>query len=114
MLTELSIRNFKGWRDTKKIYLAPITVFFGSNSSGKTSILQFLLMLRQTAESPDRYRVLHPGDRNTPVELGTFRDLIFEHDLSNEIEFAIAWNLPEPMVVKDPLSDETTSGQHLH
>ena len=52
MLTELSIKNFKAWRDTGAIRLAPITVFFGSNSAGKTSILQFLLMLRQTAESP--------------------------------------------------------------
>jgi AAA ATPase domain len=85
MLRELSIKNFKPWRDTGKIRLAPITVFFGGNSSGKTSILQFLLMLRQTAESPDRHRVFHPGDDNTQVKLGTFRDLIFGHDLSREM-----------------------------
>ena len=94
MLTHLAIKNFKAWRDTGKIRLAPITVFFWSNSTGKTSILQFLLMLRQTAESPDRHRVLHPGDRNTPVELGTFRDLVFEHELANAIEFALVWKLP--------------------
>jgi len=114
MLTELSIKNFKAWRDTGNIRLAPITVFFGSNSAGKTSILQFLLMLRQTAESPDRHRVLHPGDRNTPVELGTFRDLIFEHNLSNQIEFGMSWNLPEPMAVRDPLSRQTISGTRVH
>ncbi len=45
MLTELSIKNSKAWRDPGNIRLAPITVFFGSNSAGKTSILQFLLML---------------------------------------------------------------------
>lgn len=113
MLTELSISNFKAWKDTGKVRLAPITVFFGSNSAGKTSLLQFLLMLRQTAESPDRHRVLHPGDRNTPVEVGTFRELIFEHDLSNEIEFSLAWGLPKPMVVEDPLAQEAIIGSQI-
>lgn len=113
MLTELSIKNFKAWRDTGTIRLAPITVFFGSNSAGKTSILQFLLMLRQTAESPDRHRVLHPGDKNTPVELGTFRDLVFEHELANEIEFALVWKLPKPMIVDDPIKGAKTEGSRI-
>jgi hypothetical protein len=113
MLTELVIKNFKAWRDTGSIRLAPLTVFFGSNSAGKTSLLQFLLMLRQTAESPDRHRVLHPGDDNTPVELGTFRDLVFEHQLENEIEFALAWNLPEPMLIRDPLTRESIVGNRI-
>ncbi len=59
---------------------------------------------------PDRHRVLHPGDRNTPVELGTFRELIFEHDLSNEIEFGFVWRLHKPLVVEDPLAQETITG----
>ncbi len=107
MLTRLRIRNFKVWRDTGDIRLAPVTVFFGSNSSGKSSVLQFLLMLRQTAESPDRRRVLHPGDRSTPVELGTFRDLVFNHDLSQEIDFTLEWTLPEPLNIRDPISGKS-------
>src|SRR5271167_2766038 len=114
MLRELSIKNFKAWRETGKVRLAPITVFFGSNSAGKTSLLQFLLMLRQTAESPDRYRVLHPGDRNTPVELGTFRDLVFNHDLKNDIEFNMEWRLPENITVKDPLSSNVVNGNSIN
>jgi hypothetical protein len=62
MLKSLRIKNFKAWKDTGEIRLAPITVFFGGNSAGKTSLLQFLLMLKQTAESSDRRRVLNPGD----------------------------------------------------
>ena len=113
MLKELSIKNFKAWKDTGKVRLAPITVFFGSNSAGKTSLLQFLLMLRQTAESPDRHRVLHPGDRNTPVELGTFRDLVFEHNLTNVVEFTLAWGLPKAITVQDPLAEETITGSRI-
>ncbi|MGA2545665.1 MAG: hypothetical protein ABSF43_03910 [Rectinemataceae bacterium] len=71
MLDGLRIKNFKAWSDTGKLRLAPITVFFGTNSSGMSSIGQFLLLLSQTAESPDRHRVLHPGGgRTTPINLG--------------------------------------------
>jgi predicted ATPase len=103
MLTKLRIRNFKNWADTSDIRLAPITVFFGSNSTGKSSLIQFLLMLRQTAASPDRRRVLHPGDQNTPVELGTFRDLVFAHDLTKEISFSFEWKLPGMLSISDPI-----------
>ena len=48
MLTHLQLKNFKGWKDTTPIRMAPLTVFFGTNSSGKSSIEQFLLMLKQT------------------------------------------------------------------
>src|SRR5215470_19174612 len=99
MLTNLRIRNFKTWSDTSNIRLSPITVFFGSNSTGKSSLIQFLLMLRQTVESPDRRRVLHPGDQNTPIELGTFRDLIFAHDFTKEIAFTFEWKLPETLSI---------------
>jgi predicted ATPase len=113
MLTRLLIRNFKTWRDTGTIRLAPITVFFGSNSSGKSSLLQFLLMLRQTAESPDRRRVLHPGDKGTHVELGTYRELVFNHDLTQEIQFGFSWNLREPLSIRDPISRESVEGTTL-
>jgi AAA15 family ATPase/GTPase len=45
VFTRLHLKNFKGWEDTGPIRLAPITVLFGSNSSGKTSLLQALLLL---------------------------------------------------------------------
>lgn len=113
MLTKLHIRNFKNWADTSDVRLAPITVFFGSNSSGKSSLIQFLLMLRQTAESPDRRRILHPGDQSTPVELGTLRDLVFAHDLSKEIGFEIEWKLPSALDISDPISKATFAGNSL-
>jgi len=48
MLTKLSLTNFKSWREIRAMRLAPITGLFGTNSSGKTSILQLLLMLKRT------------------------------------------------------------------
>ena len=51
MLRKLQIKNFKIWKDTGPIRMAPITLFFGSNSSGKSSIMQPLLLMKQTLES---------------------------------------------------------------
>lgn len=110
MLTSLHIQNFKAWQDTGKLRLAPITVFFGSNSSGKSSLSQFLLMLKQTVQSPDRYRVLLPGDKKTPIDLGTYDDLIFSHSRSNHILFEINWALPDKLTFKDARSGTSYSG----
>ena len=52
MITELRAHNFKSWQDTDTIGFAPLTGFFGANNSGKTSILQLLLLLKQTVEPP--------------------------------------------------------------
>jgi recombinational DNA repair ATPase RecF len=71
MLRHLAFTNFKSW---PKVDLAcgGITGLFGTNSSGKTSILQFLLLLKQTKEATDRLLSLDlNGDY---VELGTIRE----------------------------------------
>ncbi|MDQ6950092.1 MAG: AAA family ATPase, partial [Mariprofundales bacterium] len=78
MLKELRIQNFKGWKDTGSIQMAPITLFFGANSSGKSSIGQFLMMLKQTIESSDRKSVFYPGGKNSVVKLGSYREMVFQ------------------------------------
>jgi hypothetical protein len=63
MITRLRAQNFKSWKDTGDLRIAPLTGLFGTNSSGKTSILQALLVLKQSAEySPAPRRVLNLGD----------------------------------------------------
>lgn len=113
MLKHLQIKNFKGWRDTTPIKMAPLTVFFGTNSSGKSSIEQFLLMLKQTVDSSDRKLVIYPGDVNTPVNLGSFEELVFGRDSKNVLDFGFEWELPRPLSVADPLSEFTCSGDQI-
>jgi len=113
MLTHLRIKNFKAWRDTGDIRLAPLTVFFGTNSSGKSSISQFLLMLKQTAQSADRQRVLHPGDRDSIVDLGSYQDMVYGHDVNELIDFKFGWNLPRKIQVRDAISRKVFSGDRM-
>lgn len=103
MLTHLHIRNFKAWKDTGRIRLAPLTVIFGANSAGKSSLGQLLLALQQTARSSDRKRALHLGDPESLIDLGTFTDCLHDHDLTQSLEFDLGWELPEPLAVRDPL-----------
>lgn len=102
MITRLNVRNFKSWRATGDARLASLTVLFGANSSGKTSLLQLLLMLKQTADSPDRGQVLNLGGDRSLVELGAFQDVLFGHDSKLSLAWDIDWTLPDPMPVEDP------------
>jgi predicted ATPase len=103
MLTKLHLKNFKAWKDTGSIRLAPLTVIFGANSAGKSSLGHLLLALKQTALSTDRKRALHLGDASTLIDLGTFADCMHGHDMTNSLEFAVSWTLPKPLEVRDPL-----------
>lgn len=105
MLETLSLKNFKSWREVKNLRFGRITGLFGTNSSGKTSLLQMLLLLKQTAESADRSLPLHLGDKNSLVDLGTFGDILFGHDLSSELAWSLAWRLPEKFEVMDPTQE---------
>lgn len=99
MITELRMQRFKSWPDTGPIRMAPLTGFFGPNSTGKTAILHFLLMLKQTVETNDRKRVLHLGDEHTDVDLGTSHDIAHRHELPTTLEYSIAWEFPDWMAI---------------
>ena len=93
MITELRAQNFKSWQDTGKLQFAPLTGFFGANSSGKTSILQVLLMLKQTVEhpSPDWNEPLYFGNDGSLVNLGSFNDVIHRHNKDLSLDISVSW-----------------------
>jgi predicted ATPase len=114
MLTHLHIKNFKAWKDTGPIRLAPLTVIFGANSAGKSSLGHLLLALQQTARSTDRKRALHLGDASSLVDLGTFADCLHGHDLQQALSFELGWNLPKALEILDPLSPgKRYRGDHM-
>lgn len=77
MLTRLKLSNFKAWRESGDIQLKPVTLLLGENSTGKSSLLQSLLLMKQTATSPDHTVHLNLGDEvNDSVDMGSFEDLL--------------------------------------
>lgn len=86
MLTHLNLTNFKIWRSTGQMPLAPLTLVFGTNSSGKSSLIQSLLLLRQTVKGQDPNVDLNFGnpDTNDSVVLGQFSDVLCRHGAATE------------------------------
>jgi predicted ATPase len=113
MLTRLRFRNFKAWPDSGDIRLAPLTVLFGTNSAGKTSIPQLLLMMQQTAASPNRQRALQLGDNRSLVELGAYDDIVHQHDVARPLDIELEWTSPEPIEIRNPVNGNACSGRHF-
>jgi len=97
MLTALRLTNFKSWDDTGPVRLAPLTIFFGRNSSGKSSLIQSLLLMKQTAESLDPRQVLQLGGRETYADLGTYLDLVKDHDDHLSVGLTFNWQTQDPV-----------------
>lgn len=52
MITDWNVANFKSIYENTTIELAPLTVFAGANSSGKSTVIQSILLTAQTIQSP--------------------------------------------------------------
>jgi hypothetical protein len=89
MLHSIQLENFKAFGRRSIIPFAPITLIFGENSAGKSSILHSLNLLKQTRESRDVEALLLPRTENGFVDLGSFQDLLFDHDLDHELSIRI-------------------------
>ena len=99
MLKRLELKNFKIWRKAQ-IDFGHITGLFGTNSSGKSSLVQFLLLLKQTKESTDRTAALDLNGRF--VNLGAAKDVIHAHDEENRLRFRLDFKQEHGLKISDP------------
>jgi predicted ATPase len=90
MLTRMKLGNFKSWKELD-IELAPITVLFGTNSSGKSSVLQALLMLVQSMKGALGNSINFGGNATDLVNLGSYRDTVYKHDLKRGVLIELTW-----------------------
>ena len=51
MLTAMQIGNFKAFAELQKIPIRPLTLIYGANSSGKSSIIHSILLARHAQET---------------------------------------------------------------
>ena len=114
MITHIRVKNFKSWEDSDKVELAPLTGFFGTNSSGKSSLLQMLLLLKQTAERSDANEVIFFGNESSRVNLGSFREVIHRHYLELFLEFELACRLTHPRSIYNISEDGSLEEQTIH
>ena len=110
MITHIRMKNFKSWKDSGEVKLAPLTGFFGTNSSGKSSLLQMLLLLKQTI---GREEVLFFGDENSLVNLGSFREVIHGHKEEELLELELMCKLRKPYPIDFSMKDRFPSMSNI-
>lgn len=85
MLEELTVKNFKLFDEAGvTVHPGKITVFIGANGTGKSSLLQMLLLLKQSLQQS--HLVL-----NGPlINIGSFHDVVHLQDFTRAVEIGIS------------------------
>ena len=93
MLKNILLLNFKGFKTVKNLEFKPITVLCGVNSSGKSSILKSILLMKQSIESLSKDSPLLLNGKC--VKLGSFEDIIYNHDTNNSLSMSFTFNFAD-------------------
>lgn len=88
MLTAIRLGNFKAFGPTQRMSLKPLTLIFGPNSAGKSSLIHSLALAHEARRSGglDSFRTDAGG---TSIDLGGFRQYVFRRDPSLRVEWAV-------------------------
>jgi SAM-dependent methyltransferase len=89
LLTELRIDGLKSFGREQRLELAPITLIYGPNSSGKSSVLQSLSLLRQSVG----HRTLLTQGRE--IDAGSFTGLLHRHEEDRELRLGLTYGALE-------------------
>ncbi len=91
MLENISLKNFKAFNSLENLDIKPITILSGTNSCGKSSLLQSILLLKQTLESQSLDQTLLLNGRF--ARLGTFENIIFHKKPENKVELKFSFSI---------------------
>ena len=104
LITAVEIENFKGIGRPVRIELRPITLLFGRNSAGKSTVLHALCYAHELLShgNVDAGMTDLGGDQ---IDLGGFRNFVHAHDRDRTVRLRFecnleTWEVPEPLVEK--------------
>jgi hypothetical protein len=102
------LMNFRGFRDSGQVRLAPLTFLVGPNSSGKSSLADGALLVSQSIEDSTYWTT--PDWMGRLVDLGSYKDAVYKHAPQRPIAIELG-------VAVDPtgprLSETTSSVKRL-
>lgn len=105
MLTHVEITNFKGVGEKVRIPIAPITLLFGANSTGKSTILHALHYAYEVLAHQNLDVDVSERSGNN-INLGGFQNLLHNRDLSQELCLALGLDFSEIDIPEFSSSDK--------
>ncbi|MEB3198153.1 MAG: AAA family ATPase [Candidatus Sericytochromatia bacterium] len=93
MLESLLLEGFKPFGQAQQVPLGPLTLVYGPNSAGKSSLIQALLLLKQSLASAELGGALRPS--GALVDLGTYRSLLHRHEASRTLRLGVGFRMSE-------------------
>ena len=86
MLTAIRVGNFKAFAETQRVPIRPLTLIYGANSSGKSSILHSLILARHALETGEiDVNLTKVG--GTAVDLGGFKQYVHQRNTASLVHF---------------------------
>lgn len=86
-LDAFRIGNFKAFADTQRVLLRPITLIYGANSAGKSSIIHALALAHHAAETGE-LDIQHTKIGGESIDLGGFRQYVHRGERERQVEIA--------------------------
>ena len=107
LITAVEIENFKGIGRPVRIDLRPVTLLFGRNSAGKSTVLHALCYAHEilSHRNVDAHKTELGGDQ---VDLGGFRNFVHAHDPTRKVRLRFELNL-DGRAVPRPLHERLLS-----
>ncbi|WP_313597455.1 AAA family ATPase [Psychrobacter sanguinis] len=90
-ITQISLTNFRSFKDTQVIDLAPVTLMFGPNSAGKSSIFSALFYIQQILDKKQCDPMYI--DALNKKYVGGFKNLVHKRDLDSVIKIKVKYEL---------------------
>ena len=89
MLNSISLENFQGIAGYQKLRLAPVTLLFGPNSSGKSSITRALRFAQQSFTDNLHERENFFLAKGASIDLGNFSNFVHRHDVEKVVTLGV-------------------------
>lgn len=93
-MESIRIKNVKSLMDTNEVFLSPITLLVGKNSSGKSTFLRTFPLIKQSIRKRTDGPLLWAGDVDDYVDFGSFLETVTDNELDDHpIEFQFNFKL---------------------
>ncbi|MDG2496840.1 MAG: AAA family ATPase [Aquiluna sp.] len=102
MLEILRLDKFQGFGEPQEIPLRPLTLIYGPNASGKSSIIRAIRLLTQSAETFGPYGSASFQFEGRLISLASFANAVHQHDEESEISLGVTFGTPSRRVNDRP------------